>query len=139
MWDENAPLELLKEMPNVLTLDNLRRIQEVIDKDKYINSLRLNGDLCGKYAPFCDICDKSVKYPCAVSYVKMMQERGLEVEISEEVFTPEIVVEEGTVSEPVEPIEEVEEVEEVAPTQESAPAQKSCCKKIRIAIARKKS
>ena len=32
MWDENAPLELLKEMPKVLTVENLCKIQEVIDK-----------------------------------------------------------------------------------------------------------
>lgn len=83
MWDENAPLELLKEMPQVLTVENLSRIQEVIDKDKYINSFERQQDLCGQYAPFCEICDKSIMYPCAVAYVKMMQAKGMEVEFEE--------------------------------------------------------
>lgn len=143
MWDENAPLELLKEMPNVLTLDNLRQIQEVIDKDKYINSLRLNGDLCGKYAPFCDTCDKSVKYPCAVSYVKMMQERGLEVEISEDAMPAEEVTEEEerteSVDESTPSVEEAVAIEESPIMEEQTPTAKTYGKKIRIAIARKKS
>ncbi len=83
MWDENAPLELLKEMPKVLTVENLAKIQEVIDKDKYVNSYAMGCDLCGRYAPFCDGCDKTIQYPCAVAYVKMMQESGMEVEIEE--------------------------------------------------------
>ncbi|MGN1060123.1 MAG: hypothetical protein ACI4QN_00170 [Candidatus Coproplasma sp.] len=122
MWDENSPLELLKEMPKVLTVDNLRRIQEVIDYDKYLNSLQLGGDLCGKYAPFCEICDKSIKYPCAVSYVKMMQEKGLDVEIEEIPYIAEPVEEPAVVE---------EKQEEELPTKTSA-------NKIRIAIARKK-
>lgn len=110
MWDENAPLELLKEMPKVLTVDNLSKIQEVIDKDKYVNSYIRQMDLCGQYAPFCETCDKTIKYPCAVAYVKMMQAQGMEVEIEE--------------------IPYVEEKKEELPPKTS--------KKIRIAIARKK-
>lgn len=112
MWDENAPLELLKEMPKVLTVDNLIKIQEVIDKDKYINSFERQQDLCGQYAPFCGTCDKAVKYPCAVAYVKMMQEKGMEVEIEKVVYVAD------------------EQQQEELPPKTS--------KKIRIAIARKK-
>lgn len=137
MWDENAPLELLKEMPKVLTVDNLCKIQEVIDKDKYLNSLQLEGDLCGKYAPFCDECNKAIKYPCAVAYVKMMQNQGMEVEMEE---IPLVEPEKET-----EQVQEVEEVEEVisepvveqVEALETAP--KSTGKRIRIAIARKKN
>lgn len=109
MWDENAPLELLKEMPQVLTVENLCRIQEVIDKDKYINSMERQQDLCGQYAPFCDNCDKNVQYPCAVAYVKMMQANGMNVEIE---------------------CNATDEVKEELPPKTT--------KKIRIAIARKK-
>lgn len=112
MWDENAPLELLKEMPKVLTVENLCVIQEVIDKDKYINSFERQQDLCGQYAPFCAICDKTVKYPCAVAYVKMMQAQGMEVEIED-----------------IPCVTEEENKEELPPKNS---------KKIRIAIARKK-
>lgn len=130
MWDENAPLELLKEMPKVLTVENLCKIQEVIDKDKYLNSLQLGGDLCGSYAPFCDTCIKAVKYPCAVAYVKMMQQKGMEVEIERVAYVSEPVAE--PVIEPIaEPVVEEEKKEE-------EPAIKTSGKKIRIAIARKK-
>lgn len=112
MWDENAPLELLKEMPQVLTVENLSRIQEVIDKDKYINSYERQADLCGQYAPFCEICDKTVKYPCAVAYLKMMQANGMEVEF--------------------------EEIPLVATEQSNEELPPKSSKKIRIAIARKR-
>lgn len=134
MWNENAPLELLKEMPKVLTVDNLCKIQEVIDKDKYLNSLQLEGDLCGRYAPFCDECNKSIKYPCAVAYVKMMQNQGMEVEMEEIPL--------------VEHVEEVELVQAVAEEVAESPAEevkdldsapKTKGKRIRIAIARKKN
>ncbi|MGN0804783.1 MAG: hypothetical protein ACI4MS_05315 [Candidatus Coproplasma sp.] len=83
MWNENAPLELLKTMPNVLTEENLANIQSVIDVDKYENSYQLGQDLCGTYAPFCNGCDKTVNCPCAVAYVKMKQAEGMDVAIAE--------------------------------------------------------
>ncbi|MGN0824040.1 MAG: hypothetical protein ACI4MB_03100 [Candidatus Coproplasma sp.] len=126
MWDENAPLELLKEMPKVLTIENLCKIQEVIDKDKYLNSIQQGGDLCGSYAPFCETCIKAVKYPCAVAYVKMMQQKGLEVEIEKVAYASEPAVE--PVAEPVAVEEEKKEETTI----------KTSGKKIRIAIARKK-
>lgn len=141
MWDENAPLELLKEMPKVLTIDNLSKIQEVIDKDKYLNSLQLGGDLCGKYSPFCDWCDKTVKYPCAVAYVKMMQQEGMDVEIGEMPYVEPVaaVAAEEKAEEPYEEPAVTEEIEQepVAEQEEPAPA-KSSGNRIRIAIARKK-
>lgn len=81
MWNENAPLELLKEMPHVLTEENLSEIQSVIDKDKFINSQLQGADLCGSYAPFCGSCDKSVIYPCAVAYVNTMRGQGMDVAV----------------------------------------------------------
>lgn len=83
MWNENAPLELLKTMPNILTEENLANIQSVIDVDKYENSYKLGKDLCGTYAPFCNNCDKVGNYPCAVAYVKMKQAEGMEIAIAE--------------------------------------------------------
>ena len=96
MWNSQSPLNLLLSMPNTLTLENLQNLQEVIDVDKIINSRKHNRDLCGEYAPFCDFCDKSLKYPCAHAYVKMKQADGLDVEIDEKadvvVAAPDIKV-----------------------------------------------
>ncbi len=82
MWDSEAPLKLLKTMPAQLNKENLRVIQEIIDVDKYKNSMRLKRDLCGEYAPFCENCNKNAIYPCAVAYVKMKQAEGMEIEIA---------------------------------------------------------
>ncbi len=82
MWNSQAPLELLKEMPAQLNRANLERIQQMIDVDKYRNSFELHKDLCGEYAPFCNVCDKDVVCPCAVAYVKMLQAEGLNIEIA---------------------------------------------------------
>lgn len=81
MWNENRPLELLKEMPHVLKAENLAEIQQVIDNDKFVNSKSLRGDLCGRYAPFCKNCDKSVDKPCAVAFVRMKIKEGMDVEM----------------------------------------------------------
>ncbi len=85
MWNENAPLELLKELPALLNEANLARLQEVIDIDKFINSAERGYDLCGQYAPFCANCDKSLQHPCAVAYVKMKQAQGMEVKLKSDV------------------------------------------------------
>lgn len=82
MWDSEAPLNLLKSMPAQLNKENLRNIQEIIDVDKYKNSMELKRDLCGEYAPFCEYCDKTVQYPCAVAYVRMKQAEGMQIEIA---------------------------------------------------------
>lgn len=113
MWNEEGPLELLKNMPHVLTAENLAQIQQVIDNDKFLNSQKLRGDLCGRYAPFCKTCDKSVAKPCAVAYVRMKIKEGMEVEMEDI---------------PAETPEEIEEKKE----------EKKPSKKIRIAIARRK-
>lgn len=113
MWNEEGPLELLKNMPHVLTAENLAQIQQVIDNDKFLNSQKLRGDLCGRYAPFCKTCDKSVPKPCAVAYVRMKIKEGMEVEMEDI---------------PAETPEEIEEKQE----------EKKPSKKIRIAIARRK-
>lgn len=117
MWNENAPLALLKELPAELNQANLARIQQVIDYDKFINSSECGYDLCGSYAPFCQGCDKEVQHPCAVAYVKMMQAQGMEVSIQEESETEEVVCAQA----------------------EAAPVEEQPQKKlIRIAIARRK-
>ena len=115
MWNEDRPLELLKGMPNVLTAENLAQIQQVIDNDKFLNSQKLRGDLCGKYAPFCKGCDKSVPKPCAVAYVRMKIKEGMQVQMEDI------------------PDEAPEEV--VEPTEKEQP---KTPKKIRIAVARKR-
>jgi hypothetical protein len=84
MWNENAPMELLKDLPRVLNEANLARLQSVIDSDKYVNSEEYGYDLCGSYAPFCSECKKQGNTPCAVTYVQMMQKQGMDVEIEGE-------------------------------------------------------
>lgn len=115
MWNEKGPLELLKNMPQVLSAQNLAQIQQVIDNDKFLNSQKLRGDLCGRYAPFCKNCDKTVPKPCAVAYVRMKIKEGMEVQMEDI---------------PNEAPEETVETDDATPRKPS--------KKIRIAIARKK-
>lgn len=81
-WNSRAPMELLSHMPQKLTRDNLEKIQSVIDNDKYICSTVLSRDLCGEYAPFCSLCDRSMSTPCAVAYLRMMQAEGIKLEIA---------------------------------------------------------
>lgn len=132
MWNSQEPLKLLLSMPTQLTKENVENLQSVIDVDKIINSQKYKRDLCGEYAPFCDYCDKSVRFPCAHAYVKMKKAEGLDVEVPEEVYNSLKIVEEPTqeVIEEAAPVEvEIEEeVEEVVETPK---------KRIRIAIAKK--
>lgn len=114
MWDENKVLELLKDMPQVLTDENLCEIQKLIDDNKYWNSQKLKKDLCGIYAPFCKICDKTVLTPCAVAYVRMKIAEGMELKmenVSNEIPCLEAIkeVEPAVEEEPEEVIEEVAE------------------------------
>lgn len=81
-WNSNAPMELLSHMPPKLSKANLETIQAVIDNDKYICSTMLKRDLCGEYAPFCALCDKSMDTPCAVAYIRMKQAEGIKLEIA---------------------------------------------------------
>lgn len=124
MWNSQEPLKLLLTMPTHLTGENVQNLQAVIDVDKMLNSQRLKRDLCGEYAPFCDFCDKSVRYPCAHAYVKMKHAEGLDVEVPEEVYNS-LKIEEAA--------EEVAVAEETA-AEEVVAAPK---KRIRIAIAKK--
>ncbi len=81
-WNSNAPMELLSHMPPKLSKANLETIQKVIDNDKFICSSMLARDLCGEYAPFCALCDKSMATPCAVAYIRMKQAEGIKLEIA---------------------------------------------------------
>ncbi|MDE6867522.1 MAG: hypothetical protein K2J83_00055 [Clostridia bacterium] len=81
MWDNNAPLQLLKTMPSKLNQEHLEKIQMLIDADKYKNSIISGFDLCGIFAPFCRGCDRTSIYPCAVSYIRMLQSEGMNIEI----------------------------------------------------------
>ena len=128
MWNSQEPLKLLLSMRAQLTRENIENLQAVIDVDKIINSQKFKRDLCGEYAPFCDYCDKSVRFPCAHAYVKMKQSEGLDVEVPEEVYNS-LKIEQEAVEE-VAPAEETE-TEEVN-EEEEAPK-----KRIRIAVANK--
>lgn len=128
MWNSQEPLKLLLSMPTQLTRENVENLQAVIDVDKILNSQKYGRDLCGEYAPFCDYCDKSVRFPCAHAYVKMKQAEGLDVEVPEEVYNS-LKIEQEVVEEAA-PAEEAE-VEETVDEEEKPK------KRIRIAVAKK--
>ena len=69
-------------MPSRLGKEELEKLQAVLEADKYKNSLISGFDLCGMYAPFCRGCSKASIYPCAVAYVNMMKESGMDVDVA---------------------------------------------------------
>lgn len=81
-WNSDAPLKLLAQMPLKFTKENLESIQTVIDNDKFICDSMLGRNLCGEYAPFCKLCDKSMAFQCAVAYIRMRQAEGAKLEIA---------------------------------------------------------
>lgn len=122
-YNNNMPLKMLEHMPASLTKSNLENIQSIIDRDKYACSTMLGSDLCGTYAPFCALCDKSILNPCAVAYIRMRiaQDVQLETAVSNDELTDE---------------EEVSENKEVEQTEESVAEPPK--KRIRIATAKRK-
>jgi hypothetical protein len=138
MWNENAPFELLKELPAVLNDANLARLQSVIDYDKFINSTECGYDLCGSYAPFCNGCDKSGYYPCAVAYVKMKQSQGYDVELQNRQNEEVITMEQVTQNEEQAHAQQVEQTKNVAEVKSEDTTQKKK-KSIRIAVAKRRS
>lgn len=151
MWDNSTPLQLLKTMPKSLEREHLEKLQLLLAADKYKNQLLSGGDLCGSYAPFCDGCGKTGEYPCAVAYIKFIKSCGADVEISpdalvgglEEDTSEQLSIVDGGICEETENGPEQatkEEAQEAAEetSQETAPPQPES-KRIRIAIARKKT
>ena len=53
-------------------LNDAEVIQKVIDMDKLVGSEKLGVDLCGRYAPFCKVCDKQQHSPCGNAYLRYM-------------------------------------------------------------------
>ena len=130
MWDENKVLDLLKDMPQVLSDDNLFDIQKLIDDNKYWNSQKLKHDLCGIYAPFCKICDKTVLTPCAVAYIRMKIAEGMQLKmenVTSKIEHREVVVKAKPVVE--------ERIEEVTREVVDKPSEN---KKIRIGVGYRK-
>ena len=84
MWNSEAPLKLLKYMPDRLTREHLKDLQVVIEKDR-LKENKNDEENCDDYAPICSYCDKNVAYPCAVAYIKMKQAEGMPVEIDNEI------------------------------------------------------
>ena len=157
VWNSNEPMKLLADMPTKLSRKNLGNIQSVIDKDKFICSLQLQRDLCGEYAPFCALCDKTISTPCAVAFVKMKQAEGLQLEIAATEDTSEAELETIEISteneiiilpsedtkpdESVELIVSAEEPEQYSVQEISEPDTDVATEKIkiRIAIAKRKN
>lgn len=115
MWNSDNPLKIYLTMSKEVTSEELKRLQDVIDEDKELDSRRNDRDVCGVYAPFCEYCDKNLTYACANAYIKMKQAEG--VNIVEPEPEPEPTVEEAPAEvcqvEVAEVIDEEEQAEEV--------------------------
>lgn len=159
-WNSQGLLEMLGHMPARLTKQNLKQLQAAIDKDLSSLGIKNRADGCGVYAPFCNNCDRTGEFPCAEAYVQMKRAEGALLEIAatddekQETVTPVAtlpVVEEAeeVIENNGETASQSEEVKEDAPTEQAEPAAESEntpeeqpekeTKKIRIAIARRKS
>ena len=147
MWDNNAPLQLLKTMPKVLENEHLEKLQMLLQADKYKNQIISGNDLCGAYAPFCEGCDKGKKHPCAVAYVNFIRSVGLDIKIADR--EEDSVSEQGVQESFFEPSENISEespvlgaTKEVVTAEEKQSGGEVASKeklKIRIAIAKKKT
>lgn len=80
MWNSEAPLKLLKYMPDRLTRVHIKDLQAVIEKDRIVAN-KSDNENCHDYAPICSYCDKSAQYPCAIAYIKMKQAEGMSIDI----------------------------------------------------------
>lgn len=80
MWNKEAPLKLLKYMPERLSRVHLKDLQAVIEEDKILQD-KTDREACQDYSPICRYCDKSSQYPCALAYIKMKQAEGMRVDI----------------------------------------------------------
>lgn len=80
--NSNIPMELLANIPARLNKNSLETIQAVIDNDKLICDTMLGRDLCGEYAPFCALCDKSMRTPCAIAYIRLKQAEQIQLEVA---------------------------------------------------------
>ncbi len=138
MWDNVTPLQLLKSMPKVLEKEHLAILQNLFGADKYKNQIVSGeGDLCGQYAPFCNECDKSNEFPCAIAYVNFMKAQGMDIEIASDGEPFENTIEDNTENfdDDVASAADNETVGDVIEDSE----EKTEKVKIRIAIARKKT
>ena len=86
MWNNEKPLKFLMSLPDKIGRESLKRLQSIIDEDRSLNREESDIEICGRYAPFCKFCDKTMLYPCAMSYVKLQQNDGLCIEVSESVY-----------------------------------------------------
>jgi hypothetical protein len=112
MWNENTSLDYLNNLPLDLNAQNEAEIQMVIDQHKYENSEELNCDLCGYYAPFCQVCDKSVNFPCARAYLASKQKEVDSVEVTTSLPVEMEQTDDGDVVPPEQKVIEVEITDE---------------------------
>ena len=52
-------------------IDDARVVQVITDVDKYLASEKFGLDLCGRYAPFCAVCNKAQPAPCGQAYLRL--------------------------------------------------------------------
>ena len=80
MWNKEAPLKLLKYMPDRLSRVHLKDLQAVIEEDRQLQN-KGDSEYCDDYSPICKYCDKESQYPCAFAYIKMKQAEGMPIDI----------------------------------------------------------
>ena len=127
MWDKETPLLVLKTMPNVLEEEHLKKLQLLLDTDRYKNQIVSGIDVCGIYAPFCLNCNKEIEFPCAKAYINYLKDQGMYIQIAsdsvdediEEITDEKIEESLPEMPEVEEPLPEVENVQEREPLAES--------------------
>lgn len=66
----NERMNVVCPMLDAACADDPAVVQAIVDMDKYLASQSLGVDLCGRYAPFCAVCDKEDDLPCGQAYLK---------------------------------------------------------------------
>lgn len=111
--------------------DDARTVQSVVDVDKYLASKGFGVDLCGRYAPFCAVCDKSQPFPCGEAYLRL--------KTAENFSTKALVAQEGGLLTLNAPRWDEALVQVLESDDESAARSENGTRRIRIGTARRRT
>lgn len=111
--------------------EDVRAVQTVVDLDKYIASEAFGVDLCGRYAPFCSVCDKTQPFPCGEAYFRL--------KTAENFSTTALVAQEGGILAINAPRWDEALVQVLESEDESVVHTESGPRRIRIGIARRRT
>lgn len=153
----NERMNVVCPMLDAACADDAAVVQAIVDMDKYLASQSLGVDLCGRYAPFCAVCNKDDDLPCGQAYLKYKAIEGFSTKALTSQSGGELVISmprwddaltqalEETVAEaPSEAVADKQSAEtavaEAAPAEKSVeePAEKPARRGFRIGIARRR-